>query len=233
MTHPTLLVPGLNLSATLFRHQIPMLWRHGSVTICDHREPDTIEGMADRLLVDAPPRFALAGMSMGGFIALEVMRRCPERVSHLALISTAARAEEADSPADAVRRERLEMVREGRFDELPPLHYANNVHPDRQSDDALRATHVSMTKDVGPQGYTNQQIAIRDRADYRPILASIECPTLVLVGDTDFISPESMAREMADAIPDAVLVVVPDCGHLSPLEQPDAVTAAMDEWRAR
>jgi pimeloyl-ACP methyl ester carboxylesterase len=230
---PTLLIPGLNCSATLFRHQIPLMWRFGPVIIGDHRGADSIAGLTDAILVDAPRRFALAGLSMGGFIAFEIMRRCPERVTHLALLSTSARPEVPGGKGAALRAERVQMARDGRFAELPPLHYANNVHPSRQTDDVLRATHRGMTEDVGPAGYINQQTANMNRVDSRPVLASVRCPTLVLVGDADLLAPLEHSEEMAAAIPGAELVVVPECGHLSTLERPEAVGEAMLRWRMR
>lgn len=233
MTIPTLLIPGLNCSAVLFRHQIPLLWQYGPVMVCDHRAPDSISGMADRILADAPPRFALAGLSMGGFISFEIMRRCPERVTHLALLSTSARPEVTGGEGDRLRAERIEMARTGRFSELPLLHYARNVHPSRQTDDALRATHRGMTEEVGPEAYVNQQQANRNRPDSRSSLAAIRCPTLVLVGDKDVLAPVEHAEEMAAGIADSRLVIVPDCGHLSTLEQPEAVNAALTAWRSR
>ncbi len=231
MMVPTLLIPGLNCSAVLFRDQIPLLWRFGPVMVCDHRQPNSIAGMAERILAEAPPRFALAGLSMGGFISFEIMRRAPERVTHLALISTSARPEVTGGEGDRIRAERIQMARDGRFKELPPLHYARNVHPSRQTDDVLRATHRGMTEEVGPQGYINQQEANRGRADSRPTLATIKCPTLVLVGDSDFLAPKEHAEEMAAGIAGSTLVVIANCGHLSTLEQPEAVNKALEAWR--
>jgi pimeloyl-ACP methyl ester carboxylesterase len=227
------MIPGLNCSAVLFRHQIPLMWRFGPVMVCDHRGADSIEGLADLVLADAPPRFALAGLSMGGFIAFEIMRRCPERVAQLALLSTSARPEVSGGPGALLRAERIQMAREGRFAELPPLHYARNVHPSRQTDEALRATHRAMTEEVGPQGYINQQNANMNRPDSRPVLAGITCPTLVLVGDTDLLAPLEHAEEMAAGIRGSRLVVVPECGHLSTLERPEEVSAAMLSWRSQ
>jgi pimeloyl-ACP methyl ester carboxylesterase len=227
------MIPGLNCSAVLFRHQIPLMWRFGPVMVCDHRGADSIEGLADLVLADAPPRFALAGLSMGGFIAFEIMRRCPERVTQLALLSTSARPEVPGGSGAALRAERIQMAREGRFAELPPLHYARNVHPSRQADEALRATHRAMTEEVGPQGYINQQNANMNRPDSRPVLAGITCPTLVLVGDTDLLAPLEHAEEMAAGIRGSRLVVVPECGHLSTLERPEEVSAAMLSWRSQ
>ncbi|WP_458098234.1 alpha/beta fold hydrolase [Roseomonas sp. WA12] len=233
MSVPTLMIPGLNCSAVLFRHQIPLMWRFGPVMVCDHRGADSIEGLADLVLADAPPRFALAGLSMGGFIAFEIMRRCPERVTQLALLSTSAQPEVPGGPGAGLRAERVKMAREGRFAELPPLHYARNVHPSRQTDETLRATHRAMTEEVGPQGYINQQNANMNRPDSRPVLAGITCPTLVLVGDTDLLAPLEHAKEMAAGIRGSRLVVVPECGHLSTLERPEEVSAAMLTWRSQ
>lgn len=229
MSIPTLLIPGLNCSARLFQHQIPMLWRYGPVLIADHRQGDSVEELATNILSAAPSHFALAGMSLGGFIALEIMRRCPERVDRLALISTSARPD--SEPERALRESRLEVARSGRYREIPPLHYAKNVHPSRQADDTLRATHRTMTEEVGMAAYFSQQQAIGSRPDARPSLADIGCPTLVLVGDSDFITPRSHSEEMVASIPNSRLVVVPGCGHLALLEQPEAANAALQTWR--
>lgn len=226
---PILLIPGLNCSARLFQHQIPMLWKYGPVTVCDHRLSDSVEGLASAILESAPERFALAGLSLGGFVALEILRRSPERVDRVALLATSARPDSA--PERQVREQRLEIARAGRYLEIPPLHYARNVHPSRQVDDALRATHRTMTEEVGINGYFSQQQLIGSRPDARAGLRNIQCPTLIVVGDTDMITPPEHAEEMAAEIPNSRLVVIPECGHLCTLERPDAVTAALQTWR--
>ncbi|WP_459615670.1 alpha/beta fold hydrolase [Bordetella sp. 2513F-2] len=227
---PHLMIPGLNCSATLFRHLMPVLWRSGPVMVCDHRGADTIAGLADEILRNAPDRFTLTGFSMGGFIAFEILRRCPERVAKLALISTSARPEAAGGPAAQIRAERIGMAQAGRFDEIPPLHYANNVDPSRQADDALRAAHRDMTRDVGPAGYINQQKAIATRADSRAMLADIKVPTMIIVGEHDKLTPVAHAQELAAGIVNSELVVLEQCGHLAPLEKPEEVTRAIERW---
>jgi pimeloyl-ACP methyl ester carboxylesterase len=224
---PTLLIPGLLCSARLYAEQIPELWRFGPVTVADHTGGESIAEVAERILADAPPRFALAGLSMGGYIAFEIVRRAPERIERLALLDTMARA---DPPDHSERRRRLiALTRDGRFDDvadlLLPLLFYRQTH-------ALRDLNRLMAQEVGPDAFVRQQTAIIARPDSRPVLAGVRCPTLVLVGDDDQVTPPELSEEMAAAIPGARLVVVPDCGHGSTLEQPREVTRALVEWRA-
>jgi pimeloyl-ACP methyl ester carboxylesterase len=220
---PVVLVPGLNCSARLYAAQIPVLWRFGAVTVATHTRDETMAAIARRIVADAPPRFALAGLSMGGYIALEILRQAPDRVAKLALLDTNARD---DSPeAQEKRRANIALAEGGRFDDAIELVWPMLVHPDRRSDALLHQIHVAMCHDV-----VRQQRAILTRADSRPLLASIKCPTLVLVGEQDELTPPFLAEEMAAGIARATLVRVPHCGHLSTLEQPDAVNAALVEW---
>ena len=228
MRLPILMIPGLNCSARVFQYQIPALWRYGPVTVCDHRGGDSVEALATSILADAPPRFALVGHSLGGFVAFEILRRCPERVQRVALLGTSAQP--TSEPETAVRDERIAIAKAGRTVEIPPLHYARNVHPSRQTDDQLRASHRTMTEENGINGYLSQQQAIGSRPDSRPGLSKIACPTLIVVGDTDYITPPSHSEEMAREIPGSRLVVIPECGHLCTLEKPDAVNAALQAW---
>jgi pimeloyl-ACP methyl ester carboxylesterase len=228
MSIPILLIGGLNCSARMYQHQIPVLWRYGPVMVCDHRSADSVEALASAILESAPPRFAIVGHSMGGFIGLEILRRCADRVHSLALLSSSARP--SSDQETLIREQRVAIAKAGRTAEIPPLHYAKNVHPSRQSDDQLRAIHRTMTEEVGTLGYLNQQQAIGTRPDARPGLASIKCPTLVLVGDADSITPPEHAEEMAREIPGSRLVVIPECGHLSTLEKPELVNAALQAW---
>jgi pimeloyl-ACP methyl ester carboxylesterase len=205
-----------------------VLWRFGPVTVAVHTRDDTIPAIARRILGDAPPRFALAGLSMGGYIAFEIMRQAPNRVAKLSLLDTNARE---DSPeAQEKRRANIALAESGRFEEAIELVWPLLVHPDRHSDALLKQVHVAMCHDVGAEAYVRQQRAILARADSRPLLPSIKCPTLVLVGEQDELTPPFLSEEMAAGIPGAKLVKVPHCGHLSTLEQPDAVNAAFAEW---
>jgi pimeloyl-ACP methyl ester carboxylesterase len=224
----TVLVPGLTCSARLYAEQVPALWRFGPVVIADHTRDDTMAAIARRILAAAPPRFALAGLSMGGYIALEIMRQAPERVARLALLDTGARA---DMPEMTERRHALmTLAKDGRYAEIPDLAFPLYVHRDRRGDEALKRIVRAMAAETGLEGYLRQQQAIMSRPDSRPSLAAIRCPTLVLVGEGDEATPPELAREMAAGIAGSRLVIIPDSGHLSTLEQPQAVTAALVEW---
>jgi pimeloyl-ACP methyl ester carboxylesterase len=225
---PLLLVPGLTCSARLYAPQIPVLWPHGPVMVADHRQDDHIDAVARRILDNAPPRFALAGLSMGGYIAFAMMRLAPERILRLALLDTSARA---DTPEQsAARHAQIAMTQAGRFAEIPELSMPRYVHPNRQSDPAVTGAVRRMAEDTGPDAFIRQLRAIMSRPDSRPMLSAIRCPTLVLVGEDDAATPPDLAREIAAGIAGARLVVVPDCAHLSTLEQPEAVNAALIDW---
>lgn len=225
---PVLLVPGLTCSARLYALQIPVLWTYGPVLVADHRQDDTIDAVARRILDNAPPRFALAGLSMGGYIAFAIMRLAPERIVRLALLDTSARADTPDQTA--ARKAQIAMTQAGRFSEIPELSMPRYVHPNRQNDISVTATVRRMAEETGPEAFIRQLKAIMSRPDSRPMLSAIGCPTLVLVGDADAATPPDMAREIAAGIAGAELVVVPDCAHLSTLERPEAVNEALVNW---
>ena len=225
---PVVLIPGLNCSARLYAEQIPVLWRFGPVTVADHRRDDTMAAIARRILAAAPPRFALAGLSMGGYIAFEIMRQAPQRVAKLALLDTGARPEAPEQTER--RRPAMEKAKSGRFAEVAEESFFFFVHPDRYGDAALKAVVLSMAEETGAQTYLRHQEAIIARPDSRPGLAAIACPTLVLVGEQDKGTPPELSREIAAGIPGSRLVIIPGSGHLSTLEQPQAVNQALVEW---
>lgn len=228
-TLPTVLIPGLFLTPRLYAEQLPALWRFGPVMVADHRRDDSMAAIARRILADAPPRFALVGLSMGGYIALEIVRQAPARVARLALLDTTARP---DTPEQSERRRaQIALAEKGRFTEIVDLQFPMLVHRSRHGDAALRQVIRRMAEETGPDAFIRQQTAIMNRPDSRGDLARISCPTLVLVDDGDEITPPDRAEEMAAAIPDARLVVVAECGHLSTLERPEAVAQALAEWR--
>ncbi|MGO9631679.1 MAG: alpha/beta fold hydrolase [Xanthobacteraceae bacterium] len=225
---PIVLVPGLNCSARLYAEQIPALWRFGPVVVADHTRDDSIAAIARRILAAAPPLFALAGLSMGGYIAFEIMRRAPQRVAKLALMDTGARPETAEQTAR--RQAPMALARAGNLIQVADDSFVFFVHPDRHTDVALRDAVRAMAEDVGAPAYLRQQQAIMARPDSRPGLSAIACPTLILVGAQDRGTPPELAQEIAAGIADSRLVVVPDCGHLSTIERPEAVTEALVEW---
>jgi pimeloyl-ACP methyl ester carboxylesterase len=225
---PIVLVPGLNCSARLYAEQILALWQFGPVQVADHTRDNTMDAIAARILAAAPPRFALAGLSMGGYLALAIIRHAPERVQKLALLDTSARPETPEQTER--RRPQIALAESGRFDEVPPLQFPVFVHRNRQGDQALRERVRIMAEETGAQAFLRQQHALMTRADARPLLAAIKCPTLVLVGDGDELTPPPLSQEIAAGIAGSRLVVVADCGHLSTMERPDAVNRALVEW---
>ena len=230
MTIPILLIPGLNCTGEIFGHQLPVLWGHGPVTLANHTTGATMAEIAAAILADAPPRFALVGFSMGGYIAFEILRQARDRVLRLALIDSSARP---DSPeAIKKRQDAIALARRGRFELAVATSFPNAVHPSHLSDNELRALHTRMALANGPETYIRQQDAIIARPDSRPDLPAIEVPTLVVVGDSDTITTPEAAQEMADNIPGARLVVVPEAGHMALVEQPDIVSSAMVKWLA-
>jgi len=225
---PTLLIPGLACTAELFAPQIPGLWAHGPVAVASTLEGGTMVDLAAAILSGAPPRFALAGLSMGGYIALEIVRLAPDRVSRLALLDTSARP---DTPEQSeVRRGLISRAQAGGFGAVLAETAPRLLHPDHQTDPTLLATQVRMGLAVGARAYASQQTAIISRVDSRPHLSAVAVPTMVLVGDGDVLTPPDRAIEMASAIPGARLEIIEGAGHLTPLEQPDAVGRLLSEW---
>jgi pimeloyl-ACP methyl ester carboxylesterase len=225
---PVVLVPGLNCTPRLYAEQIPALWQFGPVTVADHRQDDHMDAIARRILADAPQRFALVGLSMGGYIAYAILRAAPERVARLALLATSARA---DLPEQTERRRaQIGIALAGRFAEIHEQQWPLFVHKNRHGDEALRRVVRLMAEETGPEAFVRQQRAIMSRPDARELLKTVRCPTLVLVGDGDELTPPKLAEEIAGLVAGSRLAVVADCGHLAPLERPEAVTRALVEW---
>lgn len=191
---PVVLVPGLLCTDALYEPQIAALHGDGHATcVADHRSDDTIPKIAERLLREAPERFALAGLSMGGYVAMEVMRQAPQRVTRLALLDTAARPDTPEQTANRKRQMRLAAA--GRLEEVATALFPLFVHEDRENDPALRGAVLAMARATGADAFARQQTAIMNRIDSRPHLSAISCPTLVLVGEGDRLTPpERRAR---------------------------------------
>ena len=228
---PLLLVPGLDCTSNLWGAQIAAFATDRSVVVADHGRADTMAAIAAQILAEAPPRFALAGLSMGGYVAMEILRRAPERVDRLALLDTQARAD--GDEAKAARLQQIEIAESGGFDRIADLQIPRLLSPAHQSEPRLVDIVRRMAADTGAEAFVRQQKAILGRIDSRPSLAAIACPTTVIVGAEDVITPVDLAREMVEAIPGAVLEVIADSGHLSTLEAPAAVNAAMARWLGR
>jgi pimeloyl-ACP methyl ester carboxylesterase len=225
---PLLMLPGLLLDERLYAPQIVALADLAEPRVADLTGADSIAGMAEQVLGTAPERFALCGLSMGGYVALEIMRRAPERVLKLALLDTQARPDPDERRAG--RREQIAKAEGGHLDEVVGQLLQLFIHPQRQTDGVLTDAVRAMAAPVGVAGFRRQQTAIMNRPDSRPALAAIRCATLVLCGRQDVPTPVELHEELAAAVPDATLVVLPHCGHLSPLEQPAAVSAQLRVW---
>ena len=226
MTTPVLMVPGMLCSAELFAPQAAALWPRRPVMITSTLEGATIPEIAKSVLANAPSRFALVGLSMGGYIAFEIMRQAPERVERLALLGTSARA---DTPEQATQRAALvAQASAGEFETWASDVLTSLLHPAHQ--EHLRATNYRMAHAIGLEGFKRQAAAVTGRPSSLSGLAVIRIPTLVLVGDADTLTPRSHSEEIARSIPNARLVIVPECGHGSTLEQPEAVAQALLDW---
>jgi pimeloyl-ACP methyl ester carboxylesterase len=225
------LIPGLLCDALMWKAQIKALEPEIKCWVADHTRSDTIAGVAADVLRDAPfERFALAGLSMGGYAAFEIVRRAAHRVQRLALLDTSARA---DTPEQRLKREAfIALAKRGRFvgvtQQLLPLY----VHSDRQGDLELVNTLKEMARNIGRDAFVRQEQAIMSRPDSLALLAAIACPTLVLCGRQDALTPLERHEEIARGISGATLKVIERCGHLSPLERPAEVTGALRAWLA-
>lgn len=225
---PLVLIPGLLCSARLYASQVAALWPFGQVAVADHRRDADMAAIAARILADAPPRFALAGLSMGGYIAFAMMRLAPERIAKLALLDTSARP---DTPEGKAGREKfIAMAQAGKLNDVVEILTPKFLHRSHAKDEGLKRIVRDMAAETGVDAFVRQQQAIMSRRDSRPLLSQIGCPTLVLVGEGDELTPPELAKEIAADILGSKLVVVPDCGHLSTLEQPAAVNAALADW---
>jgi pimeloyl-ACP methyl ester carboxylesterase len=222
-----LLLPGLLCDARLWRDQAAALAPLAAPVVADLTLDDRIAAMAARALASLDGPFALAGLSMGGYVALEIMRQAPGRVTRLALFDTGARADTDEQKRR--RRGLIGLSRSGLFRGVTPRLLPSLIHPSRL-DGPLAGEVMAMAERVGKDAFLRQQEAIMHRIDSRPHLRSIAVPTLVGVGTDDALTPPALAAEMAALIPGARLRHFIHAGHLPTMEVPEAVTAAMAAW---
>jgi len=225
-----LLLPGLLCTEALWQNQIKALKGVAECIVADLTQYDSMVTLARAALQKAPPQFALAGLSMGGYVAFEIMRQAPERVTKLCLLDTSARA---DTPEQKERRlSFISMSRAGQFKGVTPRLLPSLVHTSRLKDERLTDVVFGMAGRIGRDGFIRQQTAIMNREDSLPTLANIKCPTQVIVGRQDMLTPPEVMSEIAKGIAGAKYEVIETCGHLSPLEQPDKVSEIMKAWLA-
>ncbi len=230
MRETIVFVPGFTCTSALWTPQLLHFSTRYDCRVADHTRSDSMKAITQDILRDAPEKFILCGLSMGGYLAFEILRQAPQRVTKLALLDTQATPESEQQKIN--RTERIRMAREQGMDALSDLQWPNFVHPARYEDEPLRATVRQMARDTGFDVFMKQAMAIMHRPDSRPDLGRIACPTLVLTGAQDLLTPPDKAREIADGIAGAKLMMVPDCGHISTLEKPQTVNAALAEFFA-
>ena len=219
-----LLLPGLTNDARVWQGVADRLADVATVHVGDLGTADTMAALADDVLAKAPPRFALAGLSMGGYCALEIVARAPERVIALGLVDTSARP---DTPEGCANREKQIARAPAELAAIVEELLPRWVHPSRVEDHAVADIVRAMARDGGAGVFARQQRAIMSRADSRPRLPGIRCPTVVICGREDTLLPLEVHEEMARGIPGAKLRVIEACGHLAPLERPAEVAAAL------
>ncbi|MFA6020767.1 MAG: alpha/beta hydrolase [Rhodospirillales bacterium] len=230
MSQPVVLLPGLLCDGDLFAPAVASLSDVAHFHVADLTQDDSIKAMASRVLAWAPPCFALLGLSMGGYVAQEIMRQAPGRVTRLALLDTTYKPD-----TDEARARRLgfiELAKTGQFKGVTPRLLPMLVHPDHLKVPAVAGTVLAMAERVGKDAFIRQQTAIMGRIDGKGDLERIACPTLALCGRDDQLTPLDVHREMAGLIPNARLVIVDQSGHLPPLEQAIAVNAVLRYWLA-
>jgi len=224
-----ILIPGMLCDERLWAFQVNGVAGLAEAIVWMPVGAETIPELAKRLLAEAPERFALAGLSMGGYLALEIARVAPERLTRVALIDTTPLPD--SSERTAMRQKTIERAERGEFEAfygemlLPRL-----IHTDRLTDAALVATVRGMAMSLGPKVFVQQTRAVMGRQNYVPVLPGISCPTVVVCGKQDVICPVDDHRLMADTIPGAKFVVIDECGHLASIERPHAVTSVLQYW---
>jgi len=224
---PVIMIPGLGSDATVWERTIDELGPNYRCEVGDTLSDSSLEGMAWRILEGAPARFALAGVSMGGMIAMTIMRIAPERVTRLALFDTNARP---DTPEQIERRRAANAAMLAATDlrSVAGPGIAYMVHPDTRHD--VRDALAAMAVRVGAAAYIRQNEAVAVRGDLFPVLASVNVPALVAVGANDLMTPAAFSQAIADALPTAELHIIPDCGHLPPIDKPAATADLIRRW---
>lgn len=222
---PLILLPGLVNDERVYAQVRSWLADAADAVVLELTDSDDMGRLAEAVLAKAPQRFALAGLSMGGYCALEIVHRAPQRVAGLALIDTSARPDTDESRAN--RERQIARARGGEYDALIDEVLPKWIHPSRVDDGTVADVVRAMARDHGPGVFERQQRAIMSRADSRPRLAAIRCPTVVICGADDALMPRAIHEELAQGIDGATLHVVPECGHLAPLERPADVAKVL------
>jgi pimeloyl-ACP methyl ester carboxylesterase len=225
---PFVLIPGFSCTGAVYRDALDTLWPFGSVSIARPPGLGDIKEIARLLLDEAPPQFALAGFSMGGYIALEMLRQAPQRITRLCMISSMARPDNAEEAG--IRREKIAFASTRPFAETIDTHFPAVQDTDRGRDAEFRALQRGMAEEIGKEAYIRHFEAILSRPDSRPGLTAMTLPVSVIVGDRDAVTPPEDGREIAALFPNARFRLITDAGHFALMERHVAVGEALVEW---
>lgn len=225
---PLLLLPGTLCNEKLWEHQLAYLKDIASITVGDLTQNNTIEGMASSVLDKAPENFALAGLSLGGMVAIEIMRQAPERVTQLALLDTNPRP-----PTDAqieTWHKFIRISKEGNFTSITRDYLMPGLIRPANQNTSLVQKIIDMAEEVGADAMERQMTALMYRPDALEVLSTISCPVSVMVGEEDSVCPVEMSNEIVREIPNSNLTVIKDAGHLSSLDNPLEVSRKLRDW---
>ncbi|MBI2772720.1 MAG: alpha/beta fold hydrolase [Burkholderiales bacterium] len=225
-----ILLPGLAGDAVMWRSQLAAL-PAGTPVSDVHMRLGTVPDMAAALLAEHPGQLVLCGASMGGIIAMEAVRQAPRRIAGLALLGTNARPETDDMRT--LREAAIALFEQGRVEEVIAPNVAFAFHPRQAANPALVQAYLDFVLGAGAQQLVRQNRAIIARPDARTHLPQVRCPTLVMCGEDDQLTPPECSREIASLVPGAQLVMVPQCGHMLTMEQPEIVNATLLAWLRR
>ena len=234
---PLLLIPGLLCSPRLYAAQVAALQDRAEIVVPDWRRAplavwDTWESAARWIVDQMPPgKFAMAGLSLGGMLAVEIMQFAADRVTRLALLDTGMRSQ--NETERAIRRARIRLATEGHFELVLGLQLSRFIPAYRLPDKGLVDEVMAMCNEIGVDIYRRQEELAAIRTDRRPDLPRIKCPTIVVCGRDDAATPLFLSEEMAKAIPAAALVVIEQCGHLITMEKPDETNEILKLWLDR
>ena len=227
-----LFIPGTLCDARLFQPQIDFFKQQFSVSVADITQHNSLEAIARSILDSVPQQFSLVGLSMGGIVAMEIMRQAPERVIRLALLNTSYSNEPIEK--QQIRLQQMDQVatygHEGLMRMVEDYYYPFYVAKNNHSNTSIKQTILDMAQDAGVVTFINQWNALLHRPDSTATLKSLTCPTLILCGEEDVLCKPKVHEEMAALISGSRLKIIPDCGHLSTLEKPEVVNTHLLNW---